>query len=69
MSAALGMQVPLLIVQRYTYVPYAVTVAVDVPLVGEPKTVVPGPDTWLHNPVPGDAGVFPPSAPLVSVPQ
>jgi hypothetical protein len=32
------------------------------------NVVVPGPDTWLHKPIPA-TGVIPPSDPLTSVPQ
>ena len=67
-SAVLGVHVPLLIVQRKMYVPGKVAVAVDEPDVSALKLVVPGPETWLHNPVPMD-GVLPPSGALVSAPQ
>ncbi len=66
--AVLGVHVPLLMVHWYTYVPYNVAVAVEVPDVGALKVVVPGPDTWLHDPDP-IAGVLPPNDPLTRTPQ
>jgi hypothetical protein len=41
---------------------------VEDPDAGVLKDVVPGPDTWLHNPVPF-TGVLPPSEPVTNVPQ
>jgi hypothetical protein len=43
-------------------------VAVVMPDAGALKTVVPGPETWLHNPVPF-TGALPSREPLMSVPQ
>jgi hypothetical protein len=51
----------LLIVHRSTYVPYAVTAAVELPLVGALNVTVPGPLILLHAPLP-TVGVFPPNA-------
>ena len=67
MSAVLGVQVPLLMVHRRTYVVYEFAVKVDVPEVDELNVPVP-PLTMLHAPVPFN-GVLPPSEPLVKVPQ
>ena len=66
--AVLARQGALLIVQRYTYAPATVAVAVELPTVGVLNVVVPGPLTWLHAPVPL-VGLLPPNPPLVSVPQ
>jgi hypothetical protein len=51
----------LLIVHRSTYVPYAVTVAVEPPPVGALNVTVPGPLILLQAPLP-TVGVFPPNA-------
>ena len=56
-----GAHAPLLIVQRSTYVPYALAVAVELPEDPLLKFTVPGPLTLLHAPLP-TVGVFPPSA-------
>jgi hypothetical protein len=49
-------------------VPYILAVAVEVPDVAALNVVLPGPDTWVHNPDPS-TGVFPPSDPLTRLPQ
>lgn len=67
-SAVLGVQVPLLIVQRKTYEPATLTVAVELPDVEALKVTVPGPDIFDHAPAPM-VGVLPPNEPLVNVPQ
>jgi hypothetical protein len=59
-----GGQVPLEIVQVYVYVPSTDTVAVDEPEVLLLKVLVPGPDVWVHRPVP-IMGALPPSELLV----
>ena len=61
------MQVPLLMVQRRTYVAAASAVKVELPLVDALNVPVP-PLTMLHAPVPTE-GVLPPRAALTSVPQ
>ena len=67
MSAVLGVQVPLLMVQRRTYVPYASAVKVELPEVPALNEPVP-PLTMLHAPVPTD-GVLPPKEELVNEAQ
>ena len=67
MFAVLAVQVPLLIVQRSTYVPYASAVKVELPVVGKPNVPVP-PLTILHAPVPTD-GVLPSKEELVNEAQ
>ena len=62
------MHVPFEIVHRSTYVPYASTVAVELPDVPALNVTPPGPLTLLHCPEPA-VGVFPPSEPETSVPQ
>ena len=66
-SAVLGVHVPLLMVQRKTYVPAASAVKVELPLPLALKLPVP-PLTMLHTPVPV-VGVLPPRAVLVSMPH
>jgi hypothetical protein len=65
--AVLAVHVPLLIVQRSTYVPYALAVKVDVPEAALLNDPVP-PLTILQAPVP-TTGVLPPSDVLTSEPQ
>jgi hypothetical protein len=68
-TVAVDVQVPLAIVQVYTYAPYAEAVAVveptPAPLL---NVVVPGPDVCVHVPVP-NVGVLPPREVLVNPPQ
>ena len=63
----LGVQLPLLIVQRSIYVPYASAVKVELPVVGKLNVPVP-PLTMLHAPVPTD-GVLPPKEVDINVPH
>ena len=67
MSAVLAVQVPLLIVQRNIYVPFASAVKVELPLVPALNEPVP-PLTMLHAPVPTE-GVLPPKEELVNEAQ
>ena len=64
-SADVAGHTPLLIVQRNTYVPYVLTVTVELPKEPLLNVAVPGPLTRLHAPLP-TAGVFPPSEPETS---
>ena len=51
-----------------TYVPGSDTATVAAPLLALLNELMPGPDVFVHTPVPM-AGVFPPKDPLVSDPQ
>ena len=63
----LGVQLPLLIVHRKTYVPYVFAMKLELPVVGAVNVPVP-PLTMLHAPVPM-TGVLPPRPVVVSVPH
>ena len=67
-TSAVLVQVPLLMVQRSTYVPTILTVAVEEPDEALLNVTVPGPETLVHVPAP-ISGVLPPNEPLSSVPQ
>ena len=55
-------------VQRSTYAPTILAVAVEEPEEASLKVTVPGPETLVQAPIP-TLGVFPPKEPLTSVPQ